>query len=143
MSSFQGVRWPPELRLKRTVPGPCLHPWAGLGPPELSSIGPNSCVSTSFPNIKPSAVSGTLVALAVGLGSSEVDGPPASLLSSLAPAQAHTCQVRPPTPPPRNPSRLVSKTPSRPELKAKLFSKEFMTNTIIPFNAGMFYLPAQ
>lgn len=89
-------------------------------------------------------MSGTLISLDVGLGFSDVNVPQAGLPELPGPGPgAHLTGAAPVLPPPCNPSCLVSKTPSRPELKAKLFSKEFMTNTIIPFNAGMFYLPAQ
>lgn len=58
------------------------------------------------------------------------------LASCLAWAQEHTCQVRPVLAPSCDPSRLVSKTPSRRQLKAKSFWKEFITHTAVPFSAG-------
>lgn len=51
---------------------------------------------------------------------------PGAHLSGAAPVLAPSC----------DPSCLVSKTPSHPELKAKSFWKEFITHTAIPFSAG-------
>lgn len=58
---------------------------------------------------------------------SELPGPgPGAHLSGAAPVLA----------PPHNPSCLVSKTPSRPELKAESFWKEFTTNAAAPLSTG-------
>lgn len=63
---------------------------------------------------------------------SELPGPgPGAHLSGAAPRSSALC----------NTSCLVSKTPSHPELKAKLFSKEFTTNTVIPLTVGIVSSP--
>ena len=56
---------------------------------------------------------------------------PGAHLSGAAPVLAPSC----------NPSCLLSKTPSHPELKAKSLWKEFMTNRVIPLTQALFYLP--
>ena len=56
---------------------------------------------------------------------------PGAHLSGAAPVLAPSC----------NPSCLLSKTPSHPELKAKSLWKEFMTNRVIPLMQALFYLP--
>lgn len=108
--------WGPVALLCCSTPRPSSNAWPAAGQPcrswrwpgpcpghssvtarggSKASLGPLACVSTPFPNTNPSAVSGTLISLAVRLGFQMQMCPRLVFVSYLARAQEHTCQVRP------------------------------------------------
>lgn len=133
----------PPLRLKKAELGPPPCDRAGLGPTARWSLSlePSSCAFLS----KYKTVSCVRLFDFSGRQAwfSSVNVPQVSLSRVTWRGTRHT-PVRCGLPSTLcDPSCLVSKTPSHPALKAKLFPKEFMTNTIIPLNSGAVSLPAQ